>query len=215
MKKSPLIVFLLFLSLSSAHATLFVIGDFSGSETVIDFDEILPGEAITDQYAALGVTFPSSPPDQFRGAPLGTTINGTMSGANFSPINNPIVAEFSTLQNKVGMYFGTIAGEEHTVQIQAFLGDSPSPLESQTFLNSGNDILDGGNLAAVFGGIFLDGGVFDRIEFSGISDPKAFQIDDFRFERSVNPIPEPATILLLGSGLVGIAGFGRKKFFRK
>jgi hypothetical protein len=29
------------------------------------------------------------------------------------------------------------------------------------------------------------------------------------------PIPEPSTLLLLGSGLVGIIGFGRKKLFKK
>ena len=39
--------------------------------------------------------------------------------------------------------------------------------------------------------------------------------NDYGDATATAPVPEPATMLLLGTGLLGLAGFGRKKFLKK
>ena len=65
---------------------------------------------------------------------------------------------------------------------------------------------------AAFGIVSLDGETILKVEISDASGFKSVKQIEFSGVGVPAPVPEPATMLLLGSGLVGLAGWGRKKF---
>lgn len=74
-------------------------------------------------------------------------------------------------------------------------------------------ILNGFHFTLTQGGVAIIG------QIGGLTAPEPDEIllawQETGFDAKFDVIPEPATMLLLGSGLVGLAGFGKKRLFRK
>jgi len=164
------------------------------SPTLINF-ESAPDSRLDARYSSLGVTLS----ELFGGgfADVGTGAGVTGVATNFPVfVGCPAAgcpdanAQFSSLQTRVGFYAFTNPGDDLT--IFAYRGTT---LVGSEFFRTG-----GGSFAGVE---FASG--FDRVVLHPSSvENGALVIDDFRFESSPAPIPEPTTAVLFASVLIGV-----------
>jgi hypothetical protein len=159
----------------------------TGGLPVINFESSLPAGV---SISGLNVTNSSGCPNPLCG------YNTTSGGSMFDlVVGGSITFNFTSPIDSFGAYF---TGWQVNGQTLSY--------GSTTLTMPNGDFSNGGTL--FFG--FVDAGAsITSITYSALNDIVA--VDDVRYGRSGAAVPEPTSLLLLGTGLAGLVRFARKR----
>ena len=193
MKKIMVLVALLATS-NLAYSSLMGPDDFSGSETLIDFNLLASGTKLDRQFSRMGIIFKNT--SNYTKISESTFEGVVTPNSAFSRLNSGGLQEilFTIPVNLFGLELDGSEGKTFIMNVYGSRGMIESVNgENNSFLGVQTDEL------------------ITRIEISPNITGFNFVFDDVRFETNIEPnlIPLPATILLFGSGLIGL--FGVKK----